>query len=467
MASIAPKSPLSMDFSKLLPPFDIEAPNVFNYPHPIQPATFNAMSTNRLPLEYPRRLAQTAPMPEADTYSALASKPSHFDAGGVIRSRDRRSPEPLHLKSARMPLAHAIGPKSFAANERPFNFARIGDNLPAAACMRPESSSSASSSSSNSNSGSVHSDAVKGAEIDNNCDKTIEIKVTVPRIEVHDMNADAAPEPVQTTTRTLTLTIKTPEPAAAKSPVQAMDTDSGESPSPAKPPKFVRPTSLPLKPGTFTPKRHHGITPTANTLPLISPETPRPSKNCVQLYLNGHAYTYLGLKCSTKTFFCTLNRPQPAHFINEPKSSSYSNWQICKNGSQDQLSRYDSRQNHDQRWGKYTIAGRCTYSTLHSQSLICASERAADHGSGSAPDEQVAKFDASTADPLAATSVPQDLSVTMGAPKIGAADEPSADRSVHGRFVCAKCGARCRESSVIKKYAGDDRPFMCQGCQNR
>lgn len=95
-----------------------------------------------------------------------------------------------------------------------------------------------------------------------------------------------------------------------------------------KKPKFLRPSTLPLKPGTFTPKRHHGITPNANTMSLVSPETPRPAKAYGQLYLNGNAYTYLGLKCSTKVFYCTINRPQPTYVPNQHFLSMYSNWQV-------------------------------------------------------------------------------------------------------------------------------------------
>lgn len=97
-------------------------------------------------------------------------------------------------------------------------------------------------------------------------------------------------------------------------------------------PKFLRPSTLPLKPGTFTPKKHHGITPNANTMPLISPETPRPAKAYGQLYLNGNAYTYLGLKCSTKVFYCTINRPQPTYVPNQHFLSMYSNWQVITIG---------------------------------------------------------------------------------------------------------------------------------------
>jgi len=120
--------------------------------------------------------------------------------------------------------------------------------------------------------------------------------------------------------------------------------------------KFLRPTSLPLKPGTFTPKKHHGITPTANTLPLISPETPRPKKSYGQLYLNGHAYTYLGLKCSTRAFYCTLNRPQPMYVAQQHGLSMYSNWKICKEAPPDvDMAHYDSRHrpfNYTTAWKK-------------------------------------------------------------------------------------------------------------------
>jgi hypothetical protein len=102
-------------------------------------------------------------------------------------------------------------------------------------------------------------------------------------------------------------------------------------------PKFLRPTTLPLKPGTFVPKKHHGtgLTPTGTVLSLVSPETPRPRKSYGQLYLNGHAYTYLGLKCSTRAFFCTLNRPQPMYVPQTPehaKLSMYSNWKVSATG---------------------------------------------------------------------------------------------------------------------------------------
>ncbi|XP_017106105.2 transcription factor HIVEP3 isoform X2 [Drosophila bipectinata] len=146
--------------------------------------------------------------------------------------------------------------------------------------------------------------------------------------------------------------------------------------------KFLRPTSLPLKPGTFTPKRHHGITPTANTLPLISPETPRPSKSCVQLYLNGHAYTYLGLKCSTKMFYCTVNCPQPSYVAGMHKLSMYSVWQVCEENQPHPLgfklkqvmALYDSRQRMLGNVSTTAMAGtgKLSYGLVSSQQIVCS-----------------------------------------------------------------------------------------------
>lgn len=96
--------------------------------------------------------------------------------------------------------------------------------------------------------------------------------------------------------------------------------------------KFIRPTWLPLKAGTFVAKKPLGsVGPGPQPVALVSPETPRPRKSYGQLYLNGHAYTYLGLKCSSRMFFCTLNKPQPIYVPLSPEHSTlsmYSNWKV-------------------------------------------------------------------------------------------------------------------------------------------
>uniref|UniRef100_A0A182JF34 Schnurri n=1 Tax=Anopheles atroparvus TaxID=41427 RepID=A0A182JF34_ANOAO len=165
-----------------------------------------------------------------------------------------------------------------------------------------------------------------------------------------------------------------PAPSSSATTALSVDTSSGavgsqqESiqnapvpPSP-RPNKFLRPNTLPLKPGTFTPKRHHGITPTNNTMPLISPETPRPSKSCRELYFNGHAYTNIGLKSSTKPFYCTVNKTQPFYFQTQKQLSMYSNWQVHPENDPHPLglrqvtvmALYDSNHHRDRR---YAIAG--------------------------------------------------------------------------------------------------------------
>uniref|UniRef100_A0A182XZI4 Uncharacterized protein n=1 Tax=Anopheles stephensi TaxID=30069 RepID=A0A182XZI4_ANOST len=178
-----------------------------------------------------------------------------------------------------------------------------------------------------------------------------------------------------------------PPPAASTSQdgSTACGLDHSTGPSP-KPNRFLRPNTLPLKPGTFTPKRHHGITPTNNTMPLISPETPRPSKSCRELYFNGHAYTNIGLKSSTKPFYCTVNKTQPFYFQTSKQLSMYSNWQVHPENDPHPLglkqvtvlSLYDSNQHRDRR---YAIAGSKTTpftvvnsnSSKNSDQLTCSS----------------------------------------------------------------------------------------------
>ncbi|XP_037923579.1 uncharacterized protein LOC119659519 isoform X2 [Hermetia illucens] len=233
--------------------------------------------------------------------------------------------------------------------------------------------------------------------------------------------------------------------------------------------KFLRPTSLPLKPGTFTPKCHHGITPTANTLPLISPETPRPSKACVQLYLNGHAYTYLGLKSSTKMFYCTVNCPQPSYIANMNRLSMYSVWQVCAENNPHPLglkpkavmSLYDSRQRN---LSFSTATIKCTVKTVRSQPTVMTPF---ENNNGQFYYHQI-------------KSLPEQPTKGDGNQKCGSS---SNNRLVggyesnenytyvrgrgRGRYVCSECGIRCKKPSMLKKHIRthtDVRPYTCQHC---
>ena len=97
---------------------------------------------------------------------------------------------------------------------------------------------------------------------------------------------------------------------------------------------------------------------------LISPETPRPKKAYVLSYQNGTAYTFLGLKCSTRVFFCSSHKPQPNYVQLEKNSkvSMYSNWKVVAKDSHPSglnprlgMSAYNSSQ-HDSLYGITTMA---------------------------------------------------------------------------------------------------------------
>ncbi|XP_026758840.2 uncharacterized protein LOC113518225 isoform X2 [Galleria mellonella] len=230
-------------------------------------------------------------------------------------------------------------------------------------------------------------------------------------------------------------------------------------------PKFLRPSTLPLKPGTFTPKRHHGITPNANTMPLVSPETPRPAKAYGQLYLNGNAYTYLGLKCSTKVFYCTINRPQPTYVPNQHFLSMYSNWQLLSELTPDPLglsasstmSLYDSRH----RPQNVTVA-------VVKQDLILT------HSSKWNKNSKEYKQVATSVDSKKSDESKLQISDSNITPKkeLTGGFESNEEYTYvrgrgRGRYVCSECGIRCKKPSMLKKHIRthtDVRPYTCTHC---
>ncbi|KAL7046864.1 hypothetical protein ACKWTF_002725 [Chironomus riparius] len=233
-------------------------------------------------------------------------------------------------------------------------------------------------------------------------------------------------------------------------------------------PAFLRPTTLPLKPGTFTPKQHHGITPTANTLPLISPETPRPSKSCVQLYLNGHAYTYLGLKSSTKPFYCTVNKPQPTYIQNQYKLSMYSNWQIYTGNNPNifdlspyaAMGLYDSRQ----RPPKFSIAEseKEIVKLVEMQSTkVTVSVAPTNY--------QVQHVTIKEEQSPNNTSTPVAPNPSQSVSSYENNEEYTYIRGRgRGKYICQECGIRCKKPSMLKKHIRthtDLRPYTCSYCE--
>ncbi|GBP39997.1 Zinc finger protein 40 [Eumeta japonica] len=230
-------------------------------------------------------------------------------------------------------------------------------------------------------------------------------------------------------------------------------------------PKFLRPSTLPLKPGTFTPKRHHGITPNANTMPLVSPETPRPAKAYGQLYLNGNAYTYLGLKCSTKVFYCTINRPQPTYVPNQHFLSMYSNWQLLSELTPDPL-------------GLSAATAMSLYDSRHRPQSIAIAEIRQDliltHSSQWNKHLKDAKQSSSPVDTrtFEETKVQSPDGVPVPKKELTGGFESNEEYTYvrgrgRGRYVCSECGIRCKKPSMLKKHIRthtDVRPYTCTHC---
>lgn len=238
--------------------------------------------------------------------------------------------------------------------------------------------------------------------------------------------------------------------------------------------RFLRPTSLPLKPGTYTPKRQLSVA--NNVLSLVSPETPRPRKSYGQLYLNGHAYTYLGLKCSTKLFNCTLNKTQPIYVPLSPehnKVSMYSNWKVCSEADPNPfgldpgkaMAHYDSRH----RPTAYTLAcSKSNYAVTHSTywNNRTATKQLADaikrEKSDTAKQDSNSKSEAGTEN-----SVPKRVKIFVGGFESNE-DYIYVRGRGRGRYVCEECGIRCKKPSMLKKHIRthtDVRPFTCVHCK--
>ncbi|XP_045778055.1 uncharacterized protein LOC123875952 isoform X3 [Maniola jurtina] len=229
-------------------------------------------------------------------------------------------------------------------------------------------------------------------------------------------------------------------------------------------PKFLRPSTLPLKPGTFTPKKHHGITPNANTMPLISPETPRPAKAYGQLYLNGNAYTYLGLKCSTKVFYCTINRPQPTYVPNQHFLSMYSNWQLLSELTPDPLglSASSAMSLYDSRHRPQNVAV-----AVIKQDLILT--HSSQWNKNPKDNKQIIPFmDTRRSDEL--RNIAENIATSKK--EVTGGFESNEEYTYvrgrgRGRYVCSECGIRCKKPSMLKKHIRthtDVRPYTCVHC---
>lgn len=165
---------------------------------------------------------------------------------------------------------------------------------------------------------------------------------------------------------------RSPKRIGSKSPVVNKSTTTTTATVTETPKKFARPNSLPLKPPVASMKQHHGLTPTVFNQILISPDTPRVAKKYNQHFLHGNYFSYLGLKSSTKSVYCTINKTQPFYVPYFKKLSMYSEWRQ-QDTKTDKLyvSAYDSRQKQQ----KYTTARQvCHYTAVHSNYKVIRRE---------------------------------------------------------------------------------------------
>ncbi|KAF5269848.1 hypothetical protein FQR65_LT05894 [Abscondita terminalis] len=226
--------------------------------------------------------------------------------------------------------------------------------------------------------------------------------------------------------------VKSPLPKTdIKSPIASM--------SETIPKRFARPNTLALKPSISTQKQHHGLTPTMFNQILISPDTPRVAKKYMQHFLHGNYFSYLGLKSSTKSVYCTLNKTQPFYVPHFKKLSMYSEWrQQDIKGDKLYVSAYDS----NQRLHKYVTAGKANADLVVHSSYKFSSDLA------NKRDDQ---FKSNSI--LGGYESNEDYTYVRGRGR--------------GRYVCDQCGIRCKKPSMLKKHIKthtNDRPFTCNHC---
>ncbi|XP_046383881.1 uncharacterized protein LOC124154296 isoform X2 [Ischnura elegans] len=302
-------------------------------------------------------------------------------------------------------------------------------------------------------------------------------------------------------------------PQASPTPTRA-ENDSTAPEDQKKKSRFLRPTSLPLKPGTYPLKKHsQGNTPLgigSSGASLVSPETPRPRKSYGQLYLNGHAYTYLGLKCSTRPSFCCAHRrpPQPMYVAQgpaHPRLSMYSNWKVCEAVTAEPfglepgkaMRLYDSRHRpSDTSVAPSQSDGSNAMILTHSSYWLLKKERDVlgekeetvevkeeavdmeekmdkENGKSAATSVKSERTKESEQQCTKSSADAEGQSQPPARVKIFAGGFESNEEYIYvrgrgrGRYVCEECGIRCKKPSMLKKHIRthtDVRPFTCRHC---
>ena len=271
-----------------------------------------------------------------------------------------------------------------------------------------------------------------------------------------------------------------------------------------------RPMDLPLTPGSFKPKKHVMLsqsTPGGPGATLVSPETPRPRKCYALQYQNGTAYTYLGLKRSTRMYFCTLSKPQPFYVINKPRLSMYSHWKVVSKDSHPSglapsvwLGCYNSTSHpfdngifttakimqskdgnsekkqdsmimtHSSKWKKGTKSlskseddGRKIKDSLSPSRRGNSQARSPSRPQLSSPRSTMSGSGSENE----SNSAPDSIRRVEGGYKSSEDVKTYVRGRGRGRYVCDSCGIRCKKPSMLKKHAkthSDMRPYTCRYC---
>lgn len=231
---------------------------------------------------------------------------------------------------------------------------------------------------------------------------------------------------------------------------------------------LARPKSLAIPPASV----HSSMMGTT----LVSPETPRPNRKYGQCYFNGHYYTYLELKHSTRVYYCCIFRPQPMYLpqITDPKLSMYSVWQTVPPAPDpygltpaNVIALYNSKT----KTGNvvYSTAPRstCDLTLTHSTYWTFQQQnKKKNTGKEEMKVDQVDEKQKIKAPSAAISPITSTVSVSL--PKLSSGEEYTYVRGRgRGKYICHECGIRCKKPSMLKKHVRthtDVRPYTCKHC---
>ena len=234
--------------------------------------------------------------------------------------------------------------------------------------------------------------------------------------------------------------------------------------------KFLRPSSLPLTPGSFKQKKY--VLNVGAGATLISPETPRPRKSYMLQYQNGTAYTSIGLKCSTRVYYTTIFNKQPTYAANNPRISMYSNWKVVSKDSHPSgltpekgLNAYNSTL-RDSHFGLVTSAGpRRSVKDSKNDMVVSHSSRWKAVKAKNKDDKADKNQDGQSSNSNNSNS--NVVRTVEGGYKSMDDDYTYVRGRGRGRYVCNSCGIRCKKPSMLKKHIrthSNFRPYHCKHC---